>query len=127
MSLVEPVETSPCRAYDEYVTSNPPTQEPEEQRWQQPAFQPEPEFTQAPMTGPVVVPRASVPPPSGFESVVGSLAGLVWPVMILLAVFTRFPFWTAIIIALIASTVLGALKKNLKQRRHSTGSDQGFR
>lgn len=134
------------------MTSNPPAQEPEEQRWQQPSFQPdprtfrsapgafpsepntfqpepdtfpsEPDAFQAPVTGPVVpAAGAPVPPPSSFEAVIGALAKLVWPVAILMIIFTKLSFWPVLIAAIVIGAILSALKANLKQRRHSAGGD----
>jgi hypothetical protein len=121
------VGTAQGRAYDESVTSTPPVGEPERE-WQQPPFQ-QPSFPQQPDPAPsgndvpypsqVVVPRPVMPPPSLAETVVGSLAGVVWPVMILLAVFTHIGFWPAIIFALIASTVLGNIRGHLRSQRRA--------
>ncbi|MCW3156423.1 hypothetical protein [Micropruina sonneratiae] len=101
------------------MTTNPPTDDPEEQRWQQPPFQPEPETQHGPLRGPVLVPGrgVAVPPPSSFEAVLSALAKLVWPVAILLAIFTKLSFWPVLLVAIVLSTVLGALRNNLRQRR----------
>lgn len=108
------------------MTSNPPTGE-QEPRWQQPDFQPtqgEPEyFTPSPHQA--VTPWSSptnIPPPSTFETVVGTLASLVWPIAIALFFFTRVSFWPALIGAIIIGTVLSAVKKNLKQQRRARAS-----
>lgn len=58
-----------------------------------------------------------LPAPSSFEVLIGTLAKLVWPAAILLIDFTKATFWPAPITAIVAGTVLGALKRNLKQRR----------
>lgn len=118
------------------VTVNPPTGE-QEPRWQQPDFQPmqsEPQFfTPSPNQAMVPsYPAPVLPPPGTFETVVGTLARLVWPVAILLYFFTPVTFWPALVGAIIAGTVLGAVKKNLKQQRRASvryvqqtpGSDQ---
>lgn len=110
------------------VTSTPPAGGPERE-WQQPPFQqppvPQPYEPAQPAAGQFprpsqdIVPRPVVPPPSVAETVVGSLAGVVWPVMILLAVFTHIGFWPAIIFALIASTVLGNIRGHLRSQRRA--------
>ena len=114
------------------MTTNPPVSEPDpvgdsEQRWQQPSFTPGPESLQNPVTG-SVLPAAGRPvsPPSPFESVVGALAGIVWPVAILLIIFTKLAFWPVLIAAIVAGTVLGALKRNQRQRRLAGGGDPRF-
>ncbi len=103
------------------VTTNPPTGEPEP-RWEQPAFKPEavPPYA-TPVSGRLIVPGATnrTPPPSSFETVIGTLAKLVWPVAILLVVFTKLAFWPVLIGAIVLGTVLGALKRNLRQQRRA--------
>lgn len=96
--------------------TNPPTEQPEEQRWQQPEFAPGAEQPPV-LSGQVVVPGERVPPPSTLETVVGVVAGLVWPVMMILGIFGPVPFWSALVIALVASWVLGAVKGQLKAQR----------
>jgi hypothetical protein len=109
------------------VSSNPPTGEPE-QRWQQPSFgpQPPPESAGYPVYGArSPAPRPSypvarqVPPASAFETVVGTLSKLVWPVAILLLITTHLGFFPLIIIAIVTNIVLGSIKKNLRQRRYA--------
>ena len=98
--------------------TNPPTEQPEDQRWQQPSFAPGSEPTPV-VSGQILVPGEQVPPASTVETVVSTLAGLVWPVMLIIGIFTGFPFWTALIIAFIASSVLGAVKGQLRARRRA--------
>lgn len=115
-------------AYDVLVSSNPPTGEPE-QRWQQPSFGPQSpdERTNFPGYRPQPpAPRPSypvarpVPPPaSAFETVVGTLSRLVWPIAILLLITTHMGFFPLIITAIVVNIVLGSIKKNLRQRRHA--------
>ena len=105
------------------MTSTPPDGE-SEQQWQQPAFQP-PDVAGEPVSGNVIypgssaqiVPRPPSSPPSVAESVVGTLAGLVWPVMIVIAIMGTIGWWPAIIIAIVASAVLGNVRQQLKWRR----------
>ncbi|MFT4296837.1 MAG: hypothetical protein QM582_15650 [Micropruina sp.] len=111
------------------MTSNPPTDEPE-QRWQQPTFGPEPTWTgpanpagptgvPAPAPHPVYPSARQVPPPSTVETVVGTLAKVVWPVAIVLFITTHMGFVPLMIIAIVANMILGAIKKNLRQRRYA--------
>ncbi len=114
-------------AYDVEVSSNPPTGEPE-QRWQQPSFGPQPsdgrhEFPgyhpQPPVPRPFYPVTHPVPPASTFETVIGTLSKLVWPIAILLLITTNLGFFPLIITAIVVNVVLGSVKKNLRQRRHA--------
>lgn len=102
--------------------TNPPTSEPEPQ-WQQPAFGPKPEDEAVQQPAPLqswpggIVQRLEPEPPSSAETVIGALAGLVWPVAMIAWIFGGAGFLPMLMVALIGSTVLGALKKNMKQRR----------
>lgn len=103
--------------------TNPPTEQPEEQRWQQPAFTPGAEQPPV-LSGQVLVPGEQVsggrvPPQSTLETMIGVVTGLVWPVMMILGIFGPVPFWTALMVALIASSVLGAVKGQLRARRRA--------
>ena len=101
------------------MTSNPPPGEPEQQ-WQQPNFDaPRDEQFVQPVTGHVIVPGVGgrVPPPSTFETMIGPLAKLVWPVAILMIIFTGVSLWPGLIGAIVMGTILSALKNNLRQRR----------
>jgi hypothetical protein len=103
------------------VTSNAPQGE-QEPQWQQPSFQPAPEPASAPAEPPVthgslILPAARLQPPSAVETTVRTLSGLVWPVMILLAIMSVVDFWPAILVAIVTSTVLGNVGRHLKARR----------
>lgn len=71
------------------------------------------------VTGQVLVPGERVPPPSSAETMISVVAGLVWPVMMVLGIFGPIPFWTALVIAFIASSLLGAVRGQLKARRRA--------
>lgn len=110
------------------MTSTPPVGEPEQQ-WQQPAFGSqgsEPQFF-TPDPGQAVVPApANNPvrysrPPSVAESVVATLAGLVWPVMIVLAIMGVVGWWPGVLVALVAGVVLGNARRHLRARRKALG------
>jgi len=89
-----------------------------EPQWQQPAFSPAPEPLPATAV-PVERAPVPVPPPSILESMLKVLSGLAWPVMIGLALL-GFGGWVAnIVIAIIASSVLGAIVKELDRRRRA--------
>jgi hypothetical protein len=112
------------------VSSQPPVEEPEPQ-WQQPGFLPEERPDASP---PAVVPSADVEraslPPSGTETALVTLSGLVWPVLILLALMGYIGFWPAILIALITNVVAENVRKYLRQRRRALdrqvrGGDEG--
>lgn len=108
-------------SYDERVTNPPPTGEPEPQ-WRQPSFPSENEPRPTPVEGPVasgsvIVPATTTTPPSVVETTVKTLAGLVWPVMIFLAVMGVTGWWPAILIAIVSSTVLGNVGGHLRSRR----------
>nr|WP_300150742.1 hypothetical protein [Propionicimonas sp.] len=102
------------------MSSQPPEPEPQ---WQQPAFRPE-ENPEAPP--PVVVPPAEVVrptlPPSGLETALATASGLVWPVLILLAIMGYIGWWPAVMIALITNVVAENVRKHLRQRRRALGS-----
>ncbi len=103
------------------MTSNAPQGE-QEPQWQQPSFQPAPDPAPAPAGPPVtsgslILPAGRVQPPSAVETTVRTLSGLVWPVMILLAIMGVAPFWPAILAAIVTSTVLGNVSRHLKARR----------
>jgi len=105
-------------------------QEPEPQ-WQQPSFPSESQPASAPVEGIVtsgssVVRRGAVPPPSVIETVVGTVAGLVWPVMIVLAIMGAVAWWPAILIAIVGSAVLGNVRGHLKARRKAIGRGQAL-
>lgn len=114
-------------AYSVVVSSNPPTGEPE-QRWQQPSFGPQPSdgrsdfpgyHPQPPAPRPFYPVTHPVPPASTLETVVGTLSKLVWPIAILLVFTTQLSFFSMMITAIVVNVVLGAIKKNLRQRRYA--------
>ncbi|HSN10832.1 MAG TPA: hypothetical protein VLS51_01815 [Propionibacteriaceae bacterium] len=103
--------------------TNAPTGEPEPQ-WQQPPFPPESQPAPEPVQGSlvpssVVVPQEQVSPPSVVETVLGTVAGLIWPVMIVLAIMGVVGWWPAILVSIVASTVLGTTQNHLKERRRA--------
>lgn len=103
--------------------TNAPPGEPEPQ-WQQPPFPPESQPAPEPVQGSVVpnsviVSREQVAPPSVVETVLGTVAGLIWPVMIVLAIMGVVGWWPAILVAIVASTVLGTTQNHLKERRRA--------
>ncbi len=119
-------------AYHEQVTNQPPTAEPEPQ-WQQPSFSPgseagslgngaKPSPLPSPFaSGSVIIPSTSVPPPSVAETMIATVAGVVWPVMIVLAIMGAVGWWEAILIAIVGSAVLGNVRGHLKARRKALG------
>lgn len=75
------------------------------------------------MSGPVLQPgqlRPTVPPPGRVETVVGVVAGVIWPVMIVLGIFTSLSLGTAIIVAIIASIVLNQVRRTLHSQRRAS-------
>ena len=115
------------RVYAEVVTTNSSDDE-GEPRWQQPAFQPEPtsDSHPYPSSGQGMQPYVSGPvvplqygPPSVLETIVATLARLVWPVGSLLVIFAHVGFFPVLITAVVAGALLGAVKKNLRQRRRA--------
>ncbi len=92
-----------------------------EQRWQQPGFDASPEGGTADTPGQALVPvpprPVAVPPPSGLESTLKVLSGLPWVVMIGLAVLGIGSWVPNIVIAIVASGVLGAVVAELDRRR----------
>ncbi len=56
-------------------------------------------------------------PPSVPETVLATFSGLVWPVMILLAIMGTIGWWPAIIIAIATSVVTDNVRKHLRARR----------
>jgi hypothetical protein len=111
-------------SYDEEV-SNTPTGEPEPQ-WRQPSFPSDNDPKAAPAEGPVasgsvLVPRGAVPPPTVMETTIATVGGVVWPVMIVLALMGAVPWWPAILIAIVTSTVLGNVRRHMKAQRKALG------
>lgn len=98
-----------------------------EEQWQQPPFAAsgsadptpvEPDVVQ----GRLMVPASKPPPPSLAETALNSLSGIVWPVMIVLAIAQVVGWWPAILIAIVTSSVLGTVGNHLKARRKALGS-----
>lgn len=103
--------------YHGTVSESSPT--PPEPNWQQPPFAPGPEDPAPTVSGAIVVPGGDPAPPSVLESVIRVIAGVVWPVMLVLGIFGPVPFFAAMVIALVASSVLTTVSKELKQRRRA--------
>lgn len=107
------------------MTGSPPTGD-AEQRWQQPAFGPakdEPSVP-APSSG-AMMPASSgglvrVPPPSTAETVLGVLAKLIWPVAIVLIIFSKAGIFPLVLFAIVAGIVLEGVRKHLRQRRRAS-------
>jgi len=97
-----------------------------ESSWQQPPFAPEQEPAQ-PATGEILVPgqfagQGLEPaeerrPPSVLESTINVVNGVLWPVLIGLAIFSIGNWWLNIFIAIVASSLLGGIATELKRRR----------
>lgn len=104
------------RVYDERVTNNGPVDE-SGQDWQQPPFVPPDEQAAPTVSGAIVVPNSPAPPPSVAEVAIRAVAGVVWPVMLLLGIFGPMSFWAALVIAMVASAVLRQVSRELKRRR----------
>ena len=107
------------------MTDAPSTGEPEPQ-WRQPSFPTANEPQSAPVdgavaSGSVIVPRGGVAPPSVVETTLATVGGVVWPVMILLALMGVVGWWPAILVAIVTSTVLGNVRGHLKARRKALG------
>ena len=116
-------------SYDEEVT-NTPTGEPEPQ-WRQPSFPSDDDPKAAPAEGPVasgsvLVPRGAVPPPTVMETTIATIGGVIWPVMILLAVMGAVGWWPAILIAIVTSTVLANVRRHMKSQRKALGRGQTY-
>ena len=106
-------------AYHEGVTNPSRPDEPEPQ-WLQPPFEPlADEVAEPPVTGELLLPANAGPPPSVVESTLRVVAGVVWPIMIALAIFGIGGWMGNILIAIITSVVLGKVGEELKRRRKS--------
>jgi hypothetical protein len=55
------------------------------------------------------------------ETAIKTVAGVVWPVMILLVLMGAISWWPAILIAIVSSTVFGNVGGHLKSRRKALG------
>lgn len=108
------------------MTSSPPSGEAEKE-WQQPDFQPDgapPTSVEGPVysvSGSLIVPYA---PPSVAETVLTTFSGLVWPVMILLAIMGTIGWWPAIIVAIATSVVTDNVRRHLRARRKALSRGQ---
>jgi len=96
-------------------------------QWQQPDLAAQ-GGDEAPLEGPVysasgaaLTPRRPASPPSIAETVVNTVAGVVWPVMIVLALMGQIAWWPAVLIALVTSVVLGNVSGHLSARRKALG------
>ncbi len=97
-----------------------------ESQWQQPPFQPSdrqpaeagPDYGQLAvpeqLTGRSLVPQR---PPSALESTLNVINGVLWPVLLGMALFGVGSWITNIVIAIIASSLLGGVSSELKRRR----------
>lgn len=102
-------------------------------QWQQPPFQPSGQGPEdAPLEGRLVVPEqvsggTLVPrrPPSALESVINVVNGVLWPVLIGMALFGIGGWVSNIVIAIIASSLLGGVSAELKRRRRYLPPDDG--
>jgi hypothetical protein len=101
------------------VSSQPPEPEPQ---WRQPDFLPEesPEASAVLPSASAEIVRPTLPP-SGLETTLATVSGLVWPVLILLALMGYIGFWPAIMIALITNVVAENVRRHLRQRRRALG------
>ncbi len=103
--------------------SNPGQQpeQPDQQRWAQPPFQPAEEPDRAeqlePVVGQVLLPADAAPPPSVVESASRVLGHVVWPVMIALAIFGVIGWMPAILTAIVVGAVLDQVARELRRRR----------
>ncbi len=92
-----------------------------ERHWEQPGFDPLQETGAAASPGQELAPVAPrpvpVPPPSVLESTLKVLSGLPWVVMIGLALMGIGGWVSNIVIAIVASGVLGAVVAELDRRR----------
>lgn len=108
---------SSSAAYHEVVTNPTLPDEPEPQ-WRQPPFEPPAdEPAEPPVSGELLLPANAAPPPSVVESTLRVIAGVVWPIMIALAIFGIGGWMGNILIAIITSVVLGNVGEELKRRR----------
>lgn len=92
-----------------------------ERHWQQPGFDASGQGEAADASGQALVPVAphpvAVPPPSGLESTLKVLSGLPWVVMIGFALLGVGNWMLNIVIAIVASGVLGGIVAELDRRR----------
>ena len=96
-----------------------PTDSAEEWRWEQPSFT---EAPQPPVfSGPVLRASQARPaaPPSRVENLLRLAARLVWPVAIVLAIFTDLSLGTAVLAALAISIGLHVARRSLRTSRQT--------
>lgn len=97
--------------------------QPEEpdQQWRQPPFQPasEPQRSESlePIAGQVLLPADAAPPPSFLESATRVAGRVVWPVMIVLAIFDVVDWLPSIVIAIVVGAALDQVSRELRRRR----------
>ncbi|MCC6496597.1 MAG: hypothetical protein IT193_10120 [Propionibacteriaceae bacterium] len=114
------------------MTTSPQNSDAESQ-WQQPPFQPSGQGSEeAPLEGRLVVPESLsagmlVPrrPPSALESIINVVNGVLWPVLIGMALFGIGGWVGNIVIAIIASSLLGGVSAELKRRRRYLPPPEG--
>lgn len=101
--------------------SQPPTEDPSpgSQQWQQPSFGAGDNAEIPVVSGSVVVPGEPVPPPGALELAARTVSGLLWPVLIILALAGFGNFWLNILIAIVGTTVLNRIASELKRRRRA--------
>lgn len=97
-----------------------------EPQWKQPNFtdesKPEASFTEeAVSVGSVMIPATATPPPSVAETVCSTLAGVIWPVMIVAAIMGAVSWWLGILAAIAVSIVFGSVQEHLKSHRKALG------
>ncbi len=61
-------------------------------------------------------------PPSVAETTLATVSGLIWPVVIVLAIAGFLSWWPAILIAIVTSVVTDNVRKHLRQRRRALGA-----
>ena len=96
-----------------------------ESQWQQPPFEPEVQRINGPgdvigpgqFAGHGLVPLEDRRPPSVLESTLNVVNGVLWPVLIGLALFGVGSWWLNIFAAVVASSLLGGIATELKRRR----------
>ena len=97
-----------------------------ESSWQQPPFEPEQHSVQPPpgelvvpdqVAGYGLVPAADRRPPSVLESTLNVVNGVLWPVLIGLAIFGVGSWILNIFVAIVASSLLGGIANELRRRR----------
>lgn len=107
----------------------------DESQWQQPPFQPAEPSGAVPdeqpadqeVAGQVLVPRERRPP-SVLESSLNVLNGVLWPVLLGLALFGVGNWVANVVIAIVASSLLGGISSELRRRRnYRPPTSEGYR